>query len=228
MTSSVSKYFDHTVLSPCATENDIARLCAEAMEYDFYSVCVNSSNVKECAAALRDSSVRVCAVVGFPLGASLTDVKVYECEQCIAHGATEIDMVVNLGYLKDKRYDKFSHDIQAVVLACNKHNVMCKAILETCLLSDEEKDNACKLALQAGAHFVKTSTGFNTGGATSADVYLLAQHAHPAGRWVKASGGIRDGATAMAMISAGADRLGTSATVKVFQELKDLFNDDAH
>ena len=209
-----SKLFDHTILKPDATSADVDRICKEALEHGFASVCVNQYRTKQVATALSGSNVKVCTVVGFPLGAVASDVKAYETELAIKDGADEIDMVINVGALKDKAYDTVRNDIKAVRDVCKKGTITLKVIIETCLLNDDEKKIACQLALDAGADFVKTSTGFSSGGATTDDVALMRQcvgnNAH-----VKASGGIRDKEAAAAMIEAGADRLGTSATVSI-------------
>jgi len=204
----LAKFIDHTLLKPEAKGSDIEKLCQEAVTHGFFSVCVNSSRVEEAAALVQGKGVAVAAVTGFPLGAMSTAAKAFETSQAIADGATEIDTVINIGRLKqgDDRY--ILEDLKAVVAAAQGRAV--KVIFETCLLTDEEKIRACKLSLEAGAAFVKTSTGFSTGGATLDDVRLM--HRAVAGRCqVKASGGIRDRATALAMIEAGATRLGTSS-----------------
>ena len=215
----LNKYFDHTILKPEATSAQVEKLCAEAREYDFYSVCVNSCYVGQCADALRGTDVKVCAVVGFPLGACTTATKVFETEEACKDGAGEIDMVLNVGVFKDGRYDYIRDDIYAVVEAAGKYNAIVKVILETCLLSPAEIEEACKLSKEAGAHFVKTSTGFGSGGATAEDVALMKKTVGPDTQ-VKASGGIRDYDTCMAMIEAGADRIGASASVAIMETYK--------
>lgn len=212
----LNKYFDHTLLKPEATRGQIDKLCDEARQYDFYSVCVNTCYVGRCADNLKDTDVKVAAVVGFPLGACTTAVKAFETEEACKDGASEIDMVLNLGAFKDGLYDYIRDDIYAVVEAAARYNAIVKVILETCLLSPEEIQKACRLAKEGGAHFVKTSTGFNSGGAKVEDVALMKQTAGDALQ-VKASGGIRDYDTVMAMIEAGADRIGASASVKIME-----------
>lgn len=216
-----AKFIDHTLLKPDATRDDIIKLCQEAKTHGFASVCVNPHYVKLCAAMLRDSSVKVCSVVGFPLGASSTRVKTYETQVACEDGATEIDMVINVGELKSKNYDLVEADIASVVAAADVANAIVKVILETSLLSDEEKVIASVLAKNAGAHFVKTSTGFSKGGATIEDVALMRKAVGDA-MGVKASGGVRDYATAKKMIEYGATRIGASASVKIVQEAKCL------
>jgi deoxyribose-phosphate aldolase len=204
----LAKSIDHTLLKPDARNSDIEKLCREAVTHGFFSVCVNSSRVKEAAANLQGTGVAVAAVTGFPLGAMSTAAKAFETSQAVADGATEIDTVIAIGQLKQGDDAYVLEDLKAVVAAANGRAV--KVIFETCLLTDEEKVRACKLSAEAGAAFVKTSTGFSSGGATLDDVRLM--HQTVAGRCqVKASGGIRDRATALAMIEAGATRLGTSS-----------------
>lgn len=210
----LSRYIDHTLLKPEAQTAQIEKLCAEAKEHNFFSVCVNTSYVKTCAELLKDSSVKVCCVVGFPLGAMDTASKASETKTAIANGAQEIDMVIQIGALKDRRLDYVRDDIKAVVQAANGHTV--KVIIETSLLSNEDKTLACKAALEAGAHFVKTSTGFGGGGATVDDVKLM-KSVVGSSMEVKASGGIKDAQQAKAMIDAGATRLGTSSGITIIQ-----------
>lgn len=209
----LARMIDHTLLKADATEADITKLCAEAREHQFASVCVNPANVALAAKLLEGSPVAVCTVVGFPLGASAPEVKAFETRQAIKDGATEIDMVLNVGALKSGQVERVQQDIRAVVDAVPE-GVVTKVILETCLLSDDEKVTACLLAQAVGAGFVKTSTGFSTGGATVADVALMRRTVGP-DMGVKASGGIRDRATALAMVEAGATRLGASASVAI-------------
>lgn len=210
-------YFDHTLLKPEATEEDVAQLCREAREYGFYAVCVNSCHVPLAASLLEGTDVKVASVVGFPLGACSTDVKAFETEWACSEGAEEIDMVINVGALKEKRYDYVRQDIATVVAVAYEHNAIVKVILETCLLTDEEIVKACELSRQAGASFVKTSTGFSKEGATAHHVALMKKTVGSDLR-VKASGGIRDLAKAMEMIGAGADRIGASASVAIMKE----------
>lgn len=212
----LNKYFDHTLLKPEATAEQIDKLCDEAAKYDFYSVCVNSCYVARCMENLRGSDVKIAAVVGFPLGACTSKTKAFETEEACMDGASEIDMVLNVGVFKDGDYDYIRDDIYAVVEAAAKYNAIVKVILETCLLTDAEIEEACRLSKEAGAHFVKTSTGFNNGGATVDDVALMKKTVGEALE-VKASGGIRDYNTAVAMIEAGADRIGASASVAIME-----------
>lgn len=211
-----NKYFDHTLLKPEAKPADIDKICDEALEYDFYSVCVNSCYAAQCAARLAGSDVKVCCVVGFPLGAATTQSKAFEADEACRAGAREIDMVLNVGMHKSANYDYIKADIEAVVKAAAKYEASVKVILETCLLTKDEIAKACELAKAAGAAFVKTSTGFSTGGATAEDVALMRQCVG-ADMGVKASGGIRTYETAAAMIEAGASRIGASASVAIMQ-----------
>jgi deoxyribose-phosphate aldolase len=213
----LASMIDHTLLKPEATEPQIRQLCSEAKQYGFASVCVNPTHVKLCASLLKDSPVRVCTVVGFPLGATLPQVKAFEARQAIADGATEIDVVVNIGALKDKKDDLVERDIADVVQAAHAGGALVKVIIEAALLTDDEKVRACQLAKKAGAEFVKTSTGFGPGGATTHDVTLMRQTVGPK-MGVKAAGGIRTLQDAQAMIEAGANRLGASASVKIVIE----------
>ncbi len=204
---------DHTLLKPQATRDEIVTLCDEARKHSFASVCINPSYVSLCAQLLRLTNVKVCTVVGFPLGANRSDVKAFETKAAISDGAQEIDMVANVGALKSRDYDLVGDDIRAVVEACRSIAVS-KVIIEAALLTDEEKVIACQIAKAAGADFVKTSTGFGPGGATAHDVRLMrATVGEEMG--VKAAGGIRDRATAEEMIEAGASRIGASASVKI-------------
>ncbi|MBM3259312.1 MAG: deoxyribose-phosphate aldolase [Candidatus Sericytochromatia bacterium] len=204
---------DHTLLKADATEDEVRKLCAEARQQRFMSVCVNPGWVKLSAQLLKDSGVKVCTVVGFPLGATDTATKVFETQEAIRNGATEIDMVINVGALKSKDYETVERDIRGVVQACPK-GIVSKVILETALLDDEQKVIACALSKSAGADFVKTSTGFSTGGATVRDIALMRATVGPE-LGVKASGGIRDTKTAQDMIAAGATRIGASASVAI-------------
>lgn len=209
---SLAGKIDHTLLKPEATEAEIRTLCEEARKHGFYSVCVNPANVALSAQQLAGSDVKVCTVVGFPLGATTSEVKAFETRDAIGNGAQEIDMVINVGALKSAQMDRVEADIRAVVEAAA--GVPVKVILETCLLTDDEKVVACKASKSAGAAFVKTSTGFSKGGATVADIRLMRQTVGPE-MGVKASGGVRDLATAIAMVEAGATRLGASASVAI-------------
>ena len=212
----LAAYIDHTLLKPDATAKDIEKLCAEAQTHHFYSVCVNGSRVELARHLLEDSGVHVACVVGFPLGAGIPDAKRFETEAAVDDGAQEIDVVLNLGQLKDGN-DKFVlRELRDVVQAADGNPV--KVIIETCLLMRAEKIRACRLVVDSGAQFVKTSTGFSTGGATVDDVKLMRETVGP-NFGVKASGGIRDTQTALAMIAAGATRLGTSASVAIVNGL---------
>ena len=208
------KLFDHTILKPEATKEAVKKVCMEAVKYGFASVCVNEYYTAFAAKLLEGSGVKVCTVVGFPLGMTSTAVKCFEAGCAVNEGANEVDMVINVGALKDGCDDYVSDEIAAVKAACGK-NVLLKVIIETCLLSDEEKVRACRLAVEAGADFVKTSTGFSTGGATAGDVALMRRTVGDRAG-VKASGGIREAKTARTMADAGANRL-TSAAVKIVE-----------
>lgn len=205
---------DHTLLKPEATHAEIETLCQEARRYQFASVCVNPSYVALCAALLSGSPVKVCTVIGFPLGATSTASKVFEAEQAIRDGAREVDMVLNIGYLKSGDTKFIEKDIHAVVEAAHRSHAIVKVILETCLLTNEEKKIACVLAKNAGADFVKTSTGFSKGGATVEDIAFM-RAAVGTAMGVKASGGIRTQEQARAMVAAGASRIGASASIKI-------------
>ncbi|NJN96701.1 MAG: deoxyribose-phosphate aldolase [Anaerolineales bacterium] len=217
----VAHLIDHTLLKPEATVQQIAQLCHEALLYNFASVCINPAHVKLAAQLLQNSEVKVCTVVGFPLGATSTEAKVFETLQALRDGATEIDMVINIGALKGGDDILVERDIAAVVETVHQHGALCKVIIETVLLTNDEKVRACQLAKKARADFVKTSTGFSSGGATIEDVALMRQTVGPQ-VGVKASGGIRTLAEAQRMISAGATRLGVSAGVKIIQEAQSL------
>ncbi|WP_146551280.1 deoxyribose-phosphate aldolase [Rummeliibacillus sp. SL167] len=214
MTKSYASYIDHTLLKPEATKEQIQRICAEAKEYGFASVCVNPTWVSLAAAELKEVASKVCTVIGFPLGASTSATKAFETKDAIANGADEIDMVINIGALKSKQYKAVEKDIRAVVEAAN--GTLVKVIIETCLLSKEEKIKACELAVSAGADFVKTSTGFSTGGATVEDVALMRQTVGPK-IGVKASGGVRSLEDLESMVEAGATRIGASSGVKIIK-----------
>lgn len=202
---SIANKIDHTMLKADSTIETIKRYCTEAKEYGFASVCVNSCHVPFVAKELAGSGVKTCCVVGFPLGAMLTSAKAYEAKACVEAGAEEVDMVINIGAMKDKNFELVKEDIRAVVEASK--GAIVKVIIETCLLTDEEKVKACELSVEAGAHFVKTSTGFSTGGATIEDIALMRKIVGDKAE-VKASGGIRTPEDAQAMITAGADRIG--------------------
>ncbi|WP_438757459.1 deoxyribose-phosphate aldolase [Enterococcus sp. AZ126] len=211
----LNQMIDHTILKADAKEEDVLRIIEEAKKYKFFSVCINPCWVALAKEHLADTSVDVCTVIGFPLGANTSEVKAYEATDAINNGATEVDMVINVGALKSKQYKKVQKDIQAVVDAA-KGKALVKVIIETALLTDEEKIKVCELAKEAGADFVKTSTGFSTGGATIADVKLMRETVGPS-MGVKASGGIHNEAEAKAMIEAGATRIGTSAGVAIIE-----------
>ncbi len=213
----IAQMIDHTLLKPDATPQQIAQLCAEAREYGFAAVCVNPVHVAQAAVLLSGSATVVCSVAGFPLGATGTAVKVFETRQAIADGAREIDMVISIGHLKNGDNDYVLNDIRSVVDAAHTGGAICKVIIETALLTDEEKRRACILAVEAGADFVKTSTGFASGGATVADVMLMRAVAGDRAR-IKAAGGIRTLADVQAMIAAGATRIGTSSSVAIVRE----------
>lgn len=208
---------DHTLLKPEATQDQIAQLCYEARKYSFASVCVNPGNAKLCTQLLKGSGVPVCVVVGFPLGATSTDVKVFEAQQAIRDGAVEVDMVINVGALKSRDYELVERDIASIARSCHASDTILKVIIEAALLTDEEKVVACQLAKVAGADFVKTSTGFGPGGATLEDVALMRRVVGPT-MGVKAAGGIRTYEDVQNMIAAGASRIGASASVKIMQE----------
>lgn len=226
----LNKYIDHTLLKPEASEDQILKLCDEALEYGFCSVCVNSCHVPLAVERLVGSDVKVAAVAGFPLGAMSTASKVFEAREAVEAGASEIDMVINVGALKEGRYEYVLHEIAALVDVCHGYplaygdvampgDALLKVIIETCLLTDDEIVKACQLAVQAGADFVKTSTGFSTGGATPEAVVLMRQAVGDKAR-IKASGGIRTLADAEKFIELGADRLGCSAGVQIMEEYK--------
>jgi deoxyribose-phosphate aldolase len=216
----LARYIDHTILKADATEEQIRNLCAQALEFNFRSVCVNPTWVPLAADLLRGSEVLTCTVVGFPLGANESAIKAMEARRAIRNGAREIDMVINVGALKSGNDALVLADIRAVVEDCVDGSTVCKVILETALLTDEEKRRACEIARRARAHFVKTSTGFSTAGATVEDVALMAEIVRGAGMEVKASGGISSYSDAKAMIEAGATRLGASASIGIVREAK--------
>lgn len=212
----IAQMIDHTLLKPDATADQIAQLCYEARKYEFASVCVNPTHVELCADLLTGTEVDVCTVIGFPLGASAPEVKAFEAQTAIEDGATEIDMVINIGALKANDHTLVAQDIREVVRVGHAANVLVKVIIETALLTDEEKVTACLLSKEAGADFVKTSTGFSGGGATVEDISLMRRVVGPE-MGVKASGGVRDFEGAQDMVEAGATRLGASAGVKIVQ-----------
>ncbi|MFA5528666.1 MAG: deoxyribose-phosphate aldolase [Peptostreptococcales bacterium] len=214
----IEKYFDHTLLKPEAKASDIKKLCQEAKDYGFYAVCVNSSYVGKAKEYLGDFDVKIASVIGFPLGASDTETKVFETRNAIKNGATEIDMVINIGYLKDRDIAYVQQDIHSVVRACGDKALL-KVILETGLLSEEEIILACQVAKEAGADFVKTSTGFLGEGAKVEHIKLMRETVGE-NMQIKASGGIRDLKKALSLIEAGANRIGASATVSIMEEYK--------
>lgn len=217
MNTNFAKYIDHTLLKADATEAAIIELCQEAKTYSFASVCVNPTWVKEAAAQLAGTEVKVCTVIGFPLGASTSETKAFETKNAIQNGATEIDMVINISALRDGKHEFVQQDIQSVVEAAADDAIV-KVIIETSLLTAEEKRTACELAVVAGADFVKTSTGFSTGGATVEDVKVMRSVVGPE-IGVKASGGVRNFEDMQQMIEAGATRIGASSGVQIMQGL---------
>ena len=215
----IARLIDHTLLKPEAVPSQIERLCKEAREYSFATVCVNPVYVERAAALLAESQVGVCGVIAFPLGATTTAIKVAEARQVLADGAREVDMVLHVGALKAGDHARVQDDIAAVAAACHVGEALLKVILETALLNDEEKIAACRLAVAAGADFVKTSTGFSSAGATIEDVQLMRRIVGPK-VGVKAAGGIRTYADALAMIQAGANRIGASASVTIIEQAR--------
>jgi deoxyribose-phosphate aldolase len=212
--AAIAKFIDHTQLKPEALSEQITKLCEEAKENEFASVCINPTHVKLCTKLLKGSSVKVCTVIGFPLGANTPETKAFEARQAIAEGATEVDMVINIGALRDRNLELVAEDILAMVEAAHESNALLKVIIETALLNDEEKRIVCLIAKEAGADFVKTSTGFSTAGATVEDVKLMRATVGPK-MGVKAAGGIRTRETFDAMVKAGATRIGTSSGMKI-------------
>ena len=215
MMQNMNKYIDHTVLKPDATAEQVKKICDEAKQYSFASVCINPTHVELVSGELAGSDVKVCTVIGFPLGANTSAVKAYEAADAISKGAQEVDMVINIGAAKDGDWALVKSDIKSVVDAA-AGKALVKVIIETCLLTDEEKVNACKAAVAAGADYVKTSTGFSTGGATAEDIALMRKTVGP-DIGVKASGGVRDYETAKSMIDAGATRIGASAGIAIIR-----------
>ncbi len=208
----LNKYIDHTILNANATKEDVVKICEEAKTFGFASVCVNACHAAFVAKSLKGTDVKTCVVVGFPLGATLKEAKAFETLEAINNGADEIDMVINIGALKDQDYNTVEEDIKAVKRAAQ--DILVKVIIEACLLTEEEKIKACQLAVSAGADFVKTSTGFSTGGATKEDIALMRKTVGP-DIGVKASGGVRTRETALEMVNAGATRIGASASVNI-------------
>ncbi|MEK5487541.1 deoxyribose-phosphate aldolase [Lysinibacillus sp. FSL M8-0355] len=217
MEQNFARMIDHTLLKAEATKEQIEKLCAEAKQFNFASVCVNPTWVKRSSELLQGSDVLVCTVIGFPLGANTPAVKAFEAKDAIANGAKEVDMVINIGALKDKNYEHVQADIAAVVEAA-KGSALVKVIIEACLLTDEEKVKACELAVAAGADYVKTSTGFSTGGATAEDIVLMRKTVGPE-LGVKASGGVRSLEDMKKMVEAGATRIGASSGVAIMNGL---------
>src|SRR5271156_6201452 len=215
----IARLIDHTILKADASRDEVEKVCEEALRYEFASVCVNPWNVPQAADILRGSEVKVCATVGFPLGATLPEVKVFETQRAIFHGAQEIDMVINLGALKSGQLGLVEADIRGVVDASHAGGAICKVIVETCLLSKDEMVRASLAAKNAGADFVKTSTGFSTAGATPDDVRLIRQTIGP-DTGIKAAGGVRSLEDLLKMVEAGATRIGASAGVKIIQQLR--------
>ena len=213
-TAEILKHVDHTLLKPIATWEDIQKICDESIEYNTASICIPSCYISRINEKYGDK-VNICTVVGFPLGYSTTEAKVLEAKQAIENGANEIDMVINLGHVKDKKYDLIEEEIREIKKACGSK--ILKVIIETCFLTEEEKINMCKVVTNAGADFIKTSTGFGTGGATREDIELFVKHVGPNVK-IKAAGGVRDLATAEDFINLGVSRLGTSSIIKIINK----------
>lgn len=216
MSITINKYIDHTLLKPDATRDEIKKICDEAKKYNFASVCINPCNISFCKKELLNSNVKVCTVIGFPLGQMTVEAKVAEAKDAIAKGANEVDMVLNIAALKQNNLEYVTNEIKLIVDVCHKSKVLLKVIIETCLLNQEQKINACKCVSDAKADFIKTSTGFSVYGATVEDVALLRKYSSPDVK-VKASGGIRSLKDAIDMINAGAERLGTSKGVMLIK-----------
>lgn len=214
----LAKMIDHTLLKPEATRSDIEKLCKEAIEYGFYSVVVNPSYVSLAVSLLKNTGIKVVSVIGFPLGSTLPEVKAFEADQVLKLGANEIDMVINIGALKNRNYELVKREIEEVAKVAHAHNALIKVIIETCYLTDEEKIIACKIAEEAGADFIKTSTGFGPSGATVHDVELMRKTVSPH-IGIKAAGGIRTAEQAIAMIKAGATRIGASKSIEIIKSL---------
>lgn len=214
----LAKYIDHTILKPNAAQKDIIELCSQAKEYSFASCCINPGFVKTAAQELSGSEVKVCTVIGFPLGANSLETKLFEAMNSIAMGASEIDMVINISALIDKDYKYLESEISALAELCKNNNALLKVIVETCLLNETQKIDITKIVSNSGADFIKTSTGFSTGGATLDDIELFAKYSSNNLK-IKASGGIRDLEFALKLISAGAERLGTSSGIQIINSL---------
>ncbi|MDU1043555.1 deoxyribose-phosphate aldolase [Peptoniphilus rhinitidis] len=217
----INRIIDHTLLKPGSTEEQVEKLVKEAIKCNFYSVCVNPIWVKKCSEMLKVTEVKVCTVIGFPLGANTKETKLFETKNAIENGANEIDMVINIGFIKSKKYSEVEEEISEIAKICHKNNAILKVILETCLLSKEEIVKACEISENSGADFVKTSTGFSDSGADKEDVALMKKSVSDKVR-VKASGGIRDYKKAMEMVESGADRLGVSAGVEIYEKSKSI------
>ncbi|MEG0051263.1 MAG: deoxyribose-phosphate aldolase [Terrisporobacter sp.] len=213
MKQNIANMIDHTVLKAFSTKEDVIKVCKEAKEYGFFSVCINPTHIELAKKELEGSNVKVCTVIGFPLGANTSEVKAFETKDAIKKGAHEVDMVINIGALKDKNYELVYEDIKAVVDAANKQALV-KVIIETCYLTDEEKKIACELSVKAGTDYVKTSTGFGTGGSTPEDIKLM-RNVVGANIGVKASGGVRTTDDAIKVMEAGASRIGASASISI-------------
>lgn len=216
MNEQLSKYFDHTILTAFASKSDIKKLCDECIEYGFMSAVVNSAQVKLCKELLGESDVRICATVGFPLGQTRIDVKLYETSKAIEDGASEIDYVINISEVKNGNYNYLKEEMEEIVGMCRSKGVVCKVIIETCYLTNEEKIKMCQIAQEVQPDFVKTSTGFGSGGATIADVALMKAYSGDKVK-VKASGGIRNYKDFMDMVNAGAERVGTSKSIDIIK-----------
>ncbi|RDY28569.1 deoxyribose-phosphate aldolase [Romboutsia weinsteinii] len=213
MNNKIANMIDHTILKAFTTKEEVVKICSEAKEHGFFSVCINPTHIQLAKKELEGSDVKVCTVIGFPLGANTPEVKAFETKDAIAKGADEVDMVINIGALKDKNYDLVFEDIKAVVDAADK-KALVKVIIETCYLTDEEKIKACEVAVKAGTDYVKTSTGFGTGGSTPADIKIM-RDTVGSEIGVKASGGVRCEKDAIAVIEAGASRIGASASIAI-------------
>ncbi len=215
----LAKYIDHTILKPDATTEDILNLCSEAIKYGFASVCVNPCHIERCVPLLRPSGIKTATVIGFPLGATKSEVKFYEAGLALLAGADELDMVINIGWLKSGRYDELKKEVSDIALLCKDAEKTLKVIIETSLLTEQEKITACKIVSEADAGFIKTSTGFSGGGATLEDIKLMRKHCSSNVK-IKASGGIKTLEFALELIEAGADRIGTSSGVSIINEAK--------
>lgn len=218
----LANMFDHTLLKPDAKKEELAEICRQCARYGFKMVAINSAQTEYCKELLKDTPVHVGAAIGFPLGQTTLETKVFETKDAIQNGADEIDYVINIGKLKDKDYDYIRTEMEQIVAICREHQVISKVIFENCYLTDEEKKILCQIALEVRPDFIKTSTGFGSSGATVADVALMKSVVGDAVK-VKASGGVRDLDTALAMIEAGAERIGTSSSIKILEELDEKY-----